>query len=108
MQRPLISSTIFIQVLPEDSIAQNRSERNAILPGLVAIDELAPTFIQGSLHHREISAAARDIPRPRDVREERAQPVSAHGGRRMRRIRVPVRVEMVPLALPIFDQLHGL
>lgn len=108
MQCPLIPRTILQQILPEHRIADHRPKRNAVLPRLITINEFTPPLVPRRRHHREISAAARNIVRRGHVREERAQPVTAQRGRRVRRVRVPVRVEVVPLADAVLDQLHGL
>lgn len=107
MQCRLIPRTIVVQVLPEDRVTNDRTERNSILPRLIAVDEFAPTLIVGRRHHRKISTAARDVFRGGDVREEGAQPVAAQRRGRMRCVRVPIRVKMVPFSLAVLNQLQG-
>jgi len=107
MKRRRIPTAILAQIHPEHRIPRHRSKRDAILPRLIAVHELAPALVARRIQDGEVRAAARDVGRC-DVDEERAQPVSAHGGGRLRRGREPVRVVVVGLAAAVLHELQGL
>ncbi len=53
-----ITSSILLQVLPEDSIAGYRFECCSMIPRLIAVDELAPTLAIWCIEDGEVGSSS--------------------------------------------------
>jgi hypothetical protein len=96
-----------VQILPEHRIPRQRSKRDALLPRLITVHELAPALIARRIQDGEVRAAARDI-RHRDIDEKRAEAVAANGGGRLLCGFEPGGVMVVTLAASVLYELQGL
>lgn len=96
-----------MQVFPVHKVSFHRTKRHAALPRLVAVDKRAPSIVVRCVKKREIGSSASDVGH-RNIPKERRQTVAAMVSFGVRRIGEPVRMEMIPLAFTVLDQLKWL
>lgn len=104
MQVALITTAVFVQVLPKHCIPDDWSKCHTILIGFIAIDIVTPFLVVRRIKHGEIGPTACDVFGCNICKEGR-EPVSAQGRRGMDGVREPICVEMIVLSLGILDEL---